>query len=410
MDKVKGVLKNRARYTLALTRRLALLSAIMILCDLAAILGWLPLDVPVFRIAFFGIHIIIGAIVAVFMIMLSKLILCKFRELQEKEEVIANLMSASKDISEASNELVRTVKEVFGMSKDALNTSKLIASSAGDVDMGSKETLDFINEATKAAVSISKDLDKIASEYVFVSSISQQLKIMTDDSKTSMKKTMDEIRIISENTLKTKNTIYSLKERTSKIEKVVEVITGIANDTSLLSLNASIESAKAGEYGKGFAVVASEVKKLAEQSHRSAQEISQMIKGILADTDLAVQDIDTTAELVSKSMEVINNSANTFEMISVASEEVNDKIQGVTDLTQGVAKNGDNIVRVIENIQNINSKSLAELSNMAESAQQQSVSLHKITAYLEDVEQLSNELLEIYESSLSSLQPFLQQK
>ncbi|HHV30552.1 methyl-accepting chemotaxis protein [Acetivibrio mesophilus] len=399
MDKVKGLLKNITGFNLLVTRILAISSAIMVVCDLAVLFGWLPLEVTVFRIAFLVVHAIFGAAVAVFLIILSKFVLSQSQELEQKEKALHNLMSAAQDISKASNGLVCSVKEVFGMSKDALETSKMIASSASDVDMGSKDTLSFVNEATKAAISISKDLDKIASEYVFVSSISQQLKIMTDDSKSSMKKTMDEIRIISENTTKTKNTIYSLKERTSKIEKVVEVITGIANDTSLLSLNASIESAKAGEYGKGFAVVASEVKKLAEQSHNSAQEISQMIKGILADTDLAVNDIDTTAELVSKSMEVINNSANTFEMISVASEEVNDKIQGVTDLTQGVSKNGDNIVQIIKNIQDINSKSLAELSSMVESAENQSVFLEQITDSMENIQLLSKELLEICENS-----------
>ncbi|WP_265445007.1 methyl-accepting chemotaxis protein [Acetivibrio straminisolvens] len=399
MDKVKGLLKNISDFNLLVTWILAVFSAIMVICDLAVLLGWLRLEVAVFRVAFFAVHVTIGVFVAVFLVRLSKFILYNSQELKQKEEAYNNLMSAAQGISKATNELVSSVKDVFGMSKQALETSKLIASSAEGVDMGSKETLNFINEATKAAVSISEDLDKIASEYVFVSSISQQLKIMTEDSKSSMKKAMDEIRIISENTTKTKNTIYSLKERTSKIEKVVEVITGIANDTSLLSLNASIESAKAGEYGKGFAVVASEVKKLAEQSHRSAQEISQMIKGILADTDLAVNDIDTTSELVSKSMEVINNSANTFEMISVASEEVNDKIQGVTDLTQGVAKNGDNIVQIIKSIQDINTKSLAELSAMVESAENQSVSLEQITGLLQNIELLSKELMEIYGGS-----------
>lgn len=399
MDKKKGLSKNVVGSNLLLTKILAVSSAIMVVCDMAVLLGWLPLEIPIFRIAVLVVHAIIGAAIAVFLIRVGKFILNKSRELEQKEKTLDNLVSAAQDISKASNALVCAVKEVFGMSKEALETSKLIALSAGDVDAGSKETSDFVNEAADAAVNISKDLDKIASEYVFVSSISQQLKIMTDDSKSTMKNTMDEIRIISENTIKTKNTIYSLKERTSKIEKVVEVITGIANDTSLLSLNASIESAKAGEYGKGFAVVASEVKKLAEQSHNSAQEISQMIKGILADTDLAVKDIDTTAELVSKSREVIDNSANTFEMVSVASEEVNDKIQGVTDLTQGVSKNGDNIVQIVKKIQGINSKSQAELSNMAESAESQTLSLQQLTGSLEDIELLSRELLEIYENN-----------
>ncbi|MFZ5987049.1 MAG: methyl-accepting chemotaxis protein [Bacillota bacterium] len=324
----------------------------------------------------------------------KKLFSGMMKTFSEQEKSLQSLSCIIEETSKVSDGLVSSINEVSQMSKQTLQASKQIAASASDISAGSNETLSFISDATKAAVSISEDLDEVAKEYIFVSSISQQLKIMTDDSKSSIKNTIDEIRIISDNTIKTKNTIYSLKERTSQINKVAEVITAIANNTSLLALNASIESAKAGEYGKGFAVVASEVKKLAEQSHKSAQEISQMIKDILTETDLAVKDIDTTAGLVSKSMEVINNSVNAFEMISVASEEVNDKIQGATNLTQSVSKNGDKIAEIVKNLCDINSKSLSELKSIAEAAENQLVSLQQVSTSIENVEKFSKKLLD----------------
>lgn len=396
MDIENALFKNVTRSNFVIAKILAVSSIIMVLCDIAIFFKWIPVESPFLKIAVFIAHAIIGIALALFLFVYTKVAIYMSQKIKLQEETLQDLASIAEETSKVYYGLVNSVSEVSGMSKNALDASKQIAASAADVAAGSKETLNFINDATDAAVNISKDLDEIAKEYIFVSSISQQLKIMTDDSRSSIKNTIDEISTISENTTKTKNTIYSLKERTSKIEKVVEVITGIANNTSLLSLNASIESAKAGEYGKGFSVVASEVKKLAEQSHKSAQEISQMIKGILTDTDLAVKDIDTTAELVSKSMEVISNSANTFEMISVASEEVNDKIQGVTSLTQVVSKNGDNIVQIVKNIRDINSKSLTELSSIAEASENQMVSLEQITGSIDNVEKLSKKLLDTY--------------
>ncbi|MGO4276703.1 methyl-accepting chemotaxis protein, partial [Paenibacillus sp. TAF58] len=78
--------------------------------------------------------------------------------------------------------------------------------------------------------------------------------------------------------------LIQLKDRSIEIGGIVNMITEIASQTHLLALNASIEAARAGELGRGFSVVAAEVKKLAEESERSAQQIQELIRSIQTDT------------------------------------------------------------------------------------------------------------------------------
>ena len=98
-----------------------------------------------------------------------------------------------------------------------------------------------------------------------------------------------QMKQIQQTVEKARNSIYSLKESSNEISQIIEIITGVADQTNLLALNAAIEAARAGEHGRGFAVVAEEVRKLAEESKRSASQITAMIQHIQIETNESVQ-------------------------------------------------------------------------------------------------------------------------
>ena len=102
--------------------------------------------------------------------------------------------------------------------------------------------------------------------------MAQKGKELTDD----LVLQMNEISVGAE---KVAQTMESLEKKSTEINKIVEVITGIATETNLLALNAAIEAARAGDAGKGFAVVAEQVRKLAEDSKQAADQINDLIKG-----------------------------------------------------------------------------------------------------------------------------------
>jgi methyl-accepting chemotaxis protein len=106
--------------------------------------------------------------------------------------------------------------------------------------------------------------------------------------------------------------IQSLGERSKQISSVVGVIREIAEQTNLLALNAAIEAARAGEQGRGFAVVADEVRKLAERTAMSTQEISTTVSAILQETSGAVQRMQTVSANMSDSVGLAREAGDSF--------------------------------------------------------------------------------------------------
>ena len=193
-------------------------------------------------------------------------------------------------------------------------------------------------------------------------------------------KTMDAIQIIGEQTQKTNESAVKIKVATD--------ISEIAEETTLLSLNASIEAARAGEQGRGFAVVANQIQKLAEQSGDATTQITEVINELVNDAQESVQTMEEVREVMNRQSENVSQTEKAFKSVEKGIAESIESVESIIDKTTKLDDARSNVVDVVQSLSAIAEENAA-------SAEETSASASEVGAIMDDVSQNANMLDEI---------------
>ena len=186
-------------------------------------------------------------------------------------------------------------------------------------------------------------------------------------------------------TLEVGNSIGALQEETSVINKFIDVIEEISTQTNLLSLNASIEAARAGDAGKGFAVVAMEIRKLAEDSAVAAGEIKNNVSNIIGKAQASSQTAGKAQDIVLAQMAVVEEVIDIFKEMNEQMSSLTTSIQEVMEHASRTDEESGRTVNAVENISGI-------ISETAENANAVTEALSKLMSGVEDLNSISNVL------------------
>ncbi|MEW6052708.1 MAG: methyl-accepting chemotaxis protein [Nitrospirota bacterium] len=259
-------------------------------------------------------------------------------------------------LGKATNAMISSLKELTYKVREQAN---LLASSANSMASVTKQSTRALSELSTAISLISSAASSVAESSHGASSASQAANTSTMKGSELMQKLADKTRILQNATDRSVQAMRGLSSRSSEIGKIVNVITKIAFQTNLLSLNAAIEAARAGESGHGFAVVADEVRKLAENSANSAREIAKIIKEVQNETEEAVNSVQEG----KKEME-----SGVF-MIGEVSHQLSE-----------IASEVQNIVRQIESIAGSAAETASSAEEASASSEEQTAAMEELSA------------------------------
>lgn len=187
---------------------------------------------------------------------------------------------------------------------------------------------------------------------------------------------------------------FKVAERSNEIERINEVITNIAGQTNLLALNAAIEAARAGEHGKGFAVVAAEVRKLAEQSAQSAEQIAALVTLIQNETKQTTESIDSALAEVKEGMDVTTKAGTSFATINKTVTDLAAQIKEVTATVEELSIGTAQVTQAVFEVNGVAEEAASSTQNAAAATEEQLASMEEITASSTALASLAQELQE----------------
>ena len=185
--------------------------------------------------------------------------------------------------------------------------------------------------------------------------------------------------------------VNATNESAQKIGEAIEIITSIAEETNLLSLNASIEAARAGEQGRGFAVVANQIQKLAEQSNESAQRVAGIIEELLADSERTVKVMSEVEQIVNEQQEKLGQTKSQLDDVSKGIDVSRDEATDIKEQTDVCDVARSRVVDVISNLSAISEENAA-------STQQTTAAMQELNATINLLAEAANNLTDISEA------------
>lgn len=303
------------------------------------------------------------------------------------------------EVSLVSNKVLKNVEEVAEISTESAEATKQISMAIGEIATGSTEQAKSSSEAIDQIRILAQKIDTVMENTKRVKDISNETKEIGNSSIVVVRelneRTRQSVSMVQEINLD----IYDLNNSSKEIEKIIEVIKSISDQTSLLSLNASIEAARVGEAGKGFAVLANEIKKLSEQSKEATMMISNIINNIKNKTENTVNLVKQANKIFNEQEKSVKNTDDAFRNIVESTENISLQVENVTLVMNDIYGFKEKTIETVENISVLAEESSAATEEVLASVEQENLSVQELAS-------LSNELYETIQKLNKSILMF----
>ena len=292
------------------------------------------------------------AIAAIFTMLCERTtgMLSNLMNAEEQERMIEEMRLMHEKSVETSKTLMGMVKELSHITENSMESNRQIVEETGNVmDSFSKnsEEITGINERTQ---DINARLEELTAINRQLSDLANQVNQLSKENQNKMNSATESMEQIHRSTNECKEIVWKLGEESKEILGIIQVITGISQQTNILALNATIEAARAGEHGKGFAVVAEEIQKLAEQTRKAVDNIGTIVTASVEDTGRAVKVMEQSAELTETGMESMSEVGSSTASITSSNEKMTKQIMEMDHTVENIWIQSDKVAKGMQQV------------------------------------------------------------
>lgn len=301
------------------------------------------------------------------------------------EELAAHIRRTSNEVADTSEKLSRNAEYVDQKTEG-------IAATMAKMSVASEQQSSFVGRVVNSVHEMANILQDTATRARDAADSAVKTNETAKAGGRVTDKAVIHMKTIFEQMERSQGLLVNFSERTREINKIVEVINGIAQKTNILALNATIEAVRAGDAGRGFAVVAEEVRKLAESTAHSADAIMELVRGIEAESGRVIDTIRESSSSINESRESINDIGENLSAIIALANETVAKVNDIHRGAQSQARRGEEVVNLMNEISQVTADNNAATQSVSQATEEQTTITAGMSSQAEELARLSENL------------------
>lgn len=338
--------------------------------------------------------LILIAVAAIFTMLCSRTanLLSNLLGAEEQKEMLDRMKAMKDNASKTSTTLYDMVNELSVITETSVQANKRIAKESENLLAGEVKNSGAVENADVKIQDITEQLAGLSDMNHRTAILTDQIGDKTQENQQLMDEATENMQQINESAAQCKEIITILGQESQEIIGIVETITKISNQTNILALNASIEAARAGENGKGFAVVADQIQKLAEQTKFAVENIGNIVKEVVKNTEDAVVAMDKSVENAKNGMNSIEKANESAVVITSSNAELAQQIHEIDKVAEIIRKNSDEVADSMKKISQNTVENCEAVEHVSAATKENSACTDSLAEIVNNITSLSEEL------------------
>ena len=303
------------------------------------------------------------------------------------QEAMQQAEAASKEAQAKTQAMLVAADKLEAVGNVVSSASAELSAQIEQSDRGAAESASRLSEAATAMNEMNATVQEVAKNAGAASTASAETREKAEAGAQVVEKAVHSIEQVHQMSLELKDDMAQLNEHAQDITRIMGVISDIADQTNLLALNAAIEAARAGEAGRGFAVVADEVRKLAEKTMASTNDVGNAIKAIQESTAKSMTGVDNAVERIGEATELANQSGQALQEIVATVEATGDQVNAIATASEEQSAASEEINQSIVQVNDMSKQTAEAMAEAARAVSDLAAQAQGLTDLIQDLKQ-----------------------